>query len=73
MFEDYLIKEISNALISLFEARKELSVTDMQKELQVSRKLIVEALNAIRKNNPNLIITSECDRFKFKLNVDEAL
>ena len=63
MFESNLIKEISNAIINLFEAGKELSITDIQKELKVSRKLVIEALNDIRKNNPNLIITSSYDRF----------
>jgi hypothetical protein len=63
------LEETKNAIINLFEIHKTLSVSQIQNYLSnISRKRIIDSINAINKDYPNLIITSKNNRFNLKLN-----
>ncbi len=63
------LEETKNAIINLFESHRVLSISQLKSYLSdISRKRIIEAINSINKDYPNLIITSKSDRFNLEIN-----
>ncbi len=69
MFDKLEIKETANAIYNLLESYGALSVTELQTILShISRKLVIDSINSMLKEQPPLIRISTHDRFKFELN-----
>lgn len=69
MFDKLEIKETANAIYNLLESYGALSVTELQTILShISRKLVIDSINSMLKEQPPLIRISTYDRFKFELN-----